>query len=203
MDDRSTPRPSRTQRPITQRQLEDMALRYVARYATSTAKLRDYLKRKLRERGWSEDSEADVEALVLRHASLGHVDDKSFAKIRSDSLLRRGYGARRVAQSLSHAGIGTELQDSIRPSDHAQRQAVVALAKRRRFGPFASEAVSPEKREKHMAAMLRAGHRMDHVRQVLNAPDAAAAAEWAAEAWDAGHAEDDADMHADGAEWQD
>lgn len=195
MNDRNTPRPSRVPRPITQRQLEEMALRYVARYATSTAKLRDYLQRKLRERGWAEDTDADVETLISRYAGLGYVDDKSFAITRSESLLRRGYGTRRVSQSLHHAGIGSDLQDSIRPTDHAQRQAVLALAKRRRFGPFASAPVPPEKHEKQLAAMLRAGHRMEHVRAVLNAGSVAAAEAWVEEAWDK------ADGDAEGGHW--
>jgi regulatory protein len=87
-------------RPLAPARLEEMALAYVARFATSAGKLEAYLARKLQERGW--DGEGDgreaIAALLARFAELGYVDDAGFARMRSTSLLRRGYGARRIAQ---------------------------------------------------------------------------------------------------------
>jgi len=45
--------------------------------------------------------------------------------------------------------------------------AALRFAEKRRLGPFALEAAEPKLREKQMGAMLRAGHGMDHVRQIL------------------------------------
>ncbi|HYZ48955.1 MAG TPA: RecX family transcriptional regulator, partial [Sphingomonas sp.] len=39
--------------PLDAPALERFALRYVERYATTRARLADYLSRKLRERGWA------------------------------------------------------------------------------------------------------------------------------------------------------
>lgn len=50
-------RPKRIPKPLDSVRLEELALAYVARFATSAAKLEDYLRRKLRERGW--DGEGD------------------------------------------------------------------------------------------------------------------------------------------------
>lgn len=184
MDDHRKSRPARQAPPLDAARLEEMALRYVARYATTTAKLRRYLDRKLRERGWDGPGEPDIAGLVARHAGLGHVDDAAFARTRASGLLRRGYGARRVAQSLAEAGIGADLRDDARPGEAAQRAAALALARRRGFGPFAPRPPERDRREKQLAAMLRAGHTLDHARRVIDAPDADAALEWAAEGED-------------------
>ena len=49
------PRPDRKPSPLTATRLQDLALSYVARFATTRAKLEAYLVRKLRERGWEGD----------------------------------------------------------------------------------------------------------------------------------------------------
>ena len=91
-------RPILTQpaRPLGPQELERLALFYAGRYASTRAKLRTYLVRKLRERGWEGEGEPPVERLVERFSALGYVDDRAFATARADALGRRGYGARRI-----------------------------------------------------------------------------------------------------------
>jgi len=50
------------------KRLESLALRYVGRYATTRAKLRDYLLRKLGEADWDGEGAPDPDALVARMA---------------------------------------------------------------------------------------------------------------------------------------
>lgn len=150
--------------------LERLGLHYAGRYGTSRAKLADYLGRKIRERGWGGAGPAPVAALVERFAALGYVDDAAFAAARTASLMRRGYGERRVAQALGAAGIGED--DSAPARRSAQEGADAAalhFARRRRLGPFASAPMDWEARRKAAAAMLRAGHRIDVVRRILDA----------------------------------
>jgi regulatory protein len=182
-------------KPLGSARLNDMALAYVARFATSAAKLEAYLKRKLRERGWSGEDAAEglavAEALVERFVAAGYVDDESFARAKAGSLLRRGFGGRRIAQTLGHDGIDEGLRAQVAPDEAEARSAAVALARKRRFGPFAREGAGapavgdPKLREKQMAAMLRAGHGMDVARYVLAASDPDALEEWVDEARDA------------------
>ena len=156
--------------PLDEEGLERLGLFYVGRYATTRAKLRDYLLRKLRERGWDGAREADPEALVARFAELKLVDDASYASAKASSLTRRGYGGRRVAQALKAAGVGDE--EAAPAREEAQEQALAAAlryAERRRIGPFAAQAPDWPARQKAAAAMLRAGHPIDVVRTVLNA----------------------------------
>lgn len=176
-------REKRPPRPLGQARLEEMALAYVARFATSAAKLESYLKRKLRERGWEGERPPDVGALVARYVELGYIDDETYARAKAGGLLRRGYGPRRVSQALGAAGIAEDIRESVQASEAEERRAALALARKRRFGPFAAQAAADRAmREKQIAAMLRAGHALDSARELVNAPSVEAAEEWAAAA---------------------
>jgi regulatory protein len=159
-----------------------MALAYVARFATSAAKLEGYLARKLRTSGWEGDAEPPIAALVERLVRAGYVDDEAYARARSTSLLRRGYGPRRVDQALGAAGIGAPLRETVRGDEAAERRAALAFAAKRRLGPFGPGPADRAAREKQIAAMLRAGHRLDSARELVNAPAIEAAEQWAAAA---------------------
>ena len=173
-------RPPRNPRPIGAQNLEEMALAYVARFATSAAKLDGYLRRKLRERGWAGEDDPPVAAIVARFVSAGYVDDTAYARAKSGSLLRRGYGARRIAQALGAAGIDAEVRDAVRAGTGAQRRAALALAQKRGFGPFGKAEPDRPLRERQIAAMLRAGHPLDSARELVNAACPDAAFDWAA-----------------------
>jgi regulatory protein len=145
--------------PLDQHRLEELGLRYVGRYATTRAKLRAYLSRKIRERGWDEPREPDLEALANRFASLGYIDDAAYALSKSHALTGRGYGRRRVIEKLRLAGVGEK--DGAAAAEHADNEAVASalrFASRRRIGPYAAAAPDPKLREKWIAAMVRAGH---------------------------------------------
>jgi regulatory protein len=161
--------------------LHELALAYVARFGTTAAKLHKYLKTKLRERGWSEETDPDLTGLVSRYVELGYVDDAAFARARSGSLLRRGYGERRVLQALHQAGIDEAIRDGTRPDEATARRAALTMARKRGFGPFGRELLDRERRAKQIAAMLRAGHPLDSAREMVDAASEAAAELWAAE----------------------
>ncbi len=168
--------------PLDNALLRDLALSYMARYATSTAKLERYLRRKIDERGWAENEPAaDLEGLVARYAELGYVDDETYARTKSGSLLRRGYGARRVSQALGKDGISSDIREEIAASEAELRHAVLAMAQKRRFGPFGADLPDRDRREKQLAAMMRAGHDLDSARQMVDAPSVDAALDWAHE----------------------
>jgi regulatory protein len=175
-------------KPLGRARLSDLALAYVARFATSGARLEAYLKRKLRERGWEgEDISqgmAEIEALVGRFVEAGYIDDESYARAKAGSLLRRGFGGRRIAQALGHDGIDEAIREEVAPDEAEARAAAMGFARKKGFGPFSRVAgqSDPKRREKQIAAMLRAGHGMGAVRMVLDASDAQALEEWVDEA---------------------
>ena len=151
--------PRKPRPPLDAARLDELALHYVSRFATSRAKLATYLGRKIRERGWDGDPPADIAALVDRLSRLGYVDDAAFALAKSRALTSRGYGAGRVRQALYGAGIGDE--EAAPARDHASARSVDAalhFARRRRIGPYAGGDMDQKARERALAAMIRAGH---------------------------------------------
>lgn len=169
----------RLPKPLNSASLHELGLSYVARFATSAAKLERYLRRKLHERGWEGETPADTAALAQRFVELGYVDDAVYARAKSSSLLGRGYGGRRVGQALSEAGIAADIREEVAPGERAARAAALKLAQRRKFGPFGVESPDRDRREKQLSAMLRAGHSLDNARNLVNATSEEQALAWA------------------------
>ena len=155
-------KPRRAPQPLTEPALQELALRYVGKYATTRSKLRAYLARKLHERGWDGDREPDPEALANHFAELGYIDDASYALVQSRSLSGRGYGKRRLTQELRLAGVDE--------ADSSAVDAALRFAERRRLGPFANAAADPRQREKWIAALVRAGHGFGLARAIAGLP---------------------------------
>jgi regulatory protein len=164
-----TIRPRSRQRPppLDAAALDRLALRYVERFATTRGRLADYLRRKVRERGW-EGAPADPQGVAERMAALGYVDDRAYAEAKAGSMARRGLGARRVAGAFRQAGIAAEDADALAPAI-AERasDAALAFARRKRFGPWASAVADRLTAEKQLGAMLRAGHDLALARRIL------------------------------------
>jgi regulatory protein len=159
-----SPRP-----PLDHPALERLALFYVGRYATTKARVRSYLLRKVKERGWEGGATPPVDDLVERLAARGYVDDSAFASAKAASLQRRGFGERRVAQALRAAGIAARDVDSATEEIKAAALATaLRFAERKRIGPYSSSPGDHRTRQKAFAAMMRAGHAPDVVRIVLD-----------------------------------
>ena len=156
--------------PLDAEALEQAALRYAGRYATTRAKLRAYLLRKVRERGWGGAAEPGYDVLVERMAALGYVDDRAFAAARGASLGRRGYGERRVGEALRAAGIEEgDAAEARQAARDGAWNAALRFAERKNIGPFAPAEADRAGRDKALAAMLRAGHPMDLARKLTAA----------------------------------
>lgn len=166
----SNPRERKPKPPLDSAGLEQLALAYAGRFATTRSKLAAYLDRKVRERGWDDGESPPIAPLVARMASLGYVDDRAFAAARGAALGRRGYGQRRVGLALRAAGIDDE--DAAAANDAAREgawEAALRFAERRGLGPFAVAEMDRPGRERALAAMLRAGHPLDLARRLVAA----------------------------------
>jgi regulatory protein len=173
MSERSAPKykERKAPRPLDKARLQELAVAYVGRFATTRAKLATYLRRKIQEKGWDGPSPPDIAALVERLAELGYVDDAAFALSKARSLGQRGYGERRVDMALRQAGVGEA--DGAPAKDAASEDALAAAvryAQRRRLGPFALGAPDPKGRERALAGMIRAGHGFDLARRLIDLP---------------------------------
>ena len=151
---RRRPRP-----PLTDETLNELALTYVGRFATTRSKLAQYLGRKVRERGWDGGGDPPVAQIVDRCVKNGFVDDAAYALSKARSMTGRGYGAGRVRQSLRAAGISDSDSEGARQlADSEAVDAALKMARRKRIGPFAVTIPQQVLREKALSAMIRAGH---------------------------------------------
>jgi len=162
--------PTRAAQPLDLAALNALALSYLGRYATTRAKLYNYLARKVAARGWDGEDDPPFETIVERCAELGYVDDAGFAAARAATLTRRGFGEQRVAAALHAAGIDRE---TAAPAREAVREnklaAALTFARRKRIGPFGAESIDPDMRRRAFAALMRAGHPPDIAKLVAYA----------------------------------
>lgn len=154
--------------PLDRRSLDDLALRYVERFATTRARLAAYLARKIRERGWIGPTAAPKD-VADRLADLGYIDDRLFAETRARSMARRGLGARRVELAFRIDGIAEEDAAAV-AGDVSARAVESALewARRKRIGPFSGGAADRSQRERQLAQMIRGGHAFTLARRIVD-----------------------------------
>lgn len=170
MDPRYKPT-DRTKKPLDAAKLDELALAYVARFATSKGKLARYLSRKLSESKWIDvqNSEEAIAAAIAKMERLKYLDDQQYAQMKSGAMMRRGLGLSRVNAQLRFDGVSDD--DRERALENGEREAVLAalrFAQRKRLGPFAAEILTDRALiEKKIAAFLRAGHPMRLAREIL------------------------------------
>ena len=178
----------RPARPITAKYLQNAATFYLERYPATAVGLRRVLGRRVRKAQMVDAPVMDnvgqaIEAIVAKFVEAGAINDKEFAQTKARALHRRGTSSRLTRQKLKHAGVdGDTLElamaalDEELDTDPTKRewQAAVALARRRRFGPFRPEKDRKDRRLRDLAAMARAGFAFDVAKKVIDAksPDA-------------------------------
>lgn len=157
-------------KPLDQSGLQELALRYVSRYATTRHKLRRYLTRKINEREWKGDDAPQLEPMIARFVELGYVDDAAFALNKAAALTNKGYGSRRVSQALYQAGISDlDGQDALDMSEKEKWQAALTYARKKAIGPFAMEQQPRDICQRQLQAFLRAGHDYDIAARLISA----------------------------------
>lgn len=175
-------RGARPTRPVTAGRLEKSALAYLERFEASAETLRRVLRRRVERavrHGVSERPEglALVEATIAKMLRLGLVDDRRFAENKVASLHRAGRSARAIRLALASKGIAAETiaaalgQRGEDPS-RSELEAALALARKRRLGPFRAADERQAARTKDLAAMSRAGFSYDMARRVVLAASA-------------------------------
>lgn len=154
--------------------LKRSAVAYLGRYASSAANLRAVLKRKCQRwrrlnGGESDGDAALVDGVVEAAVNAGLVDDAAFAVMRTATLAHRGWPARRIAMGLSAKGVPREIiTDALSGADDAA--AALRFAERRRLGPW-RPGDRTAKRDKDIAAMMRAGFPHGLARRTIDGAD--------------------------------
>ena len=167
--------------------LENAAMHYLERFASSSRNLRRVLMRKV-DRSlahWGEDGSgnreacaAQVDAVIAKLASLGYLNDAAYAEMKTRSLHRQGKGSRTIRATLAAKGIDADLTASALDSlaeevAEPDLAAAIKLARKRRLGPF-RPGMREEFRQKDLATLARAGFDFDTARRVIEAESAEA-----------------------------
>lgn len=174
----------KTIKPITAKYLQNAATLYLERYPSTAEGLRRVLERRVRRAEMAEapvidNVEQTIDAIVAKFVAAGVIDDKAFAQTKARALHRRGASTRLTRRKLSLAGVGADTLDAAMAgldqeldTDPGQRewQAAVALARRRRLGPFRQKERA-EHRDRDLAAMARGGFDYQLARRVIDARD--------------------------------
>jgi regulatory protein len=129
---------------ISPKYLENAALFHLSRFAASREQLRRALLRKVQRSvrvhgGDAESFAGAIDELLERLTRAGLLDDQRLAQSKADSLRASGHSARAIQFKLLQKGLGEELveqQVSRVGAEVTDEEAAMALAKRRRLGPF-------------------------------------------------------------------
>jgi regulatory protein len=177
-----------TATPLDLAALERAAIDYLARYAASRTAVARVLARNL-ARGPAPDAETAaraIDAVLDRIAALGLLDDARFAEGRARSLAARGRSGSAIRERLRASGVARDGIDQAmarlaEESGDPELVAALALARRRRLGPWRPEAARAARRERDLAVFARAGFSRALAIRIVDAADLTALDRIAAE----------------------
>ena len=178
---RATYRPRRVPVPPTPERLHARALRYLERFATTSAHLRRVLLRRAARDAAALELDAarvraDVDAVVARVVAAGLVDDRLFAASRARRLNEAGRSPAQIRAALLGKGLDEQtIAAAWRGLEEGEADpelaAAMAYARRRRLGPWRTAEMRPEHRARDLAALARAGFGYRVARLVVAAED--------------------------------
>ena len=167
--------------------IENAALHYLERFASSAANLRRVLLRRVERaaRAYPDEAEAlresgtqAIEALLTRWRAAGLLDDATFAEGRVRSLRRAGGSTRAIRARLTARGVEGAIIDAAletgpatEPGAEPDWEAALVLARRRRLGRFRPPEARAAHRDKDLAALGRAGFSWEVARRVVEGED--------------------------------
>lgn len=161
--------------------LDEVALDYLARFATSAKRMADMLARRIRRSAHAHGDDpapllAAVPEIVQSLVARKLLNDEAFAGMKAASLTRRGTSRRQVGVKLAQLGLDSvararAIENLSEEFGESDRAAAIAYAKRRRLGPYRTRHIAGEQRQtqekRDLAAMARAGFSLGLARQIL------------------------------------
>lgn len=175
--------------PPTPERLHARALRYLERFATTRAHLRRVLSRRALRDAQAleldlEPVRRDIEAVVVRIAAAGLVDDRQFAAARARRLAEGGRSPARIRSALMEKGldeaaVARALAELGEANADPELAAAIVFARRRRLGPWRPHEAGTELRAKELGALARAGFAYRVARRIVEAEDPGALEEQA------------------------
>ena len=178
------PRERRGPREATARYLDNAALYYVGRYASTSENLRRVLMRKVKKSAEAHGTDLRegagfVDEIVARFQRSGLVNDAVFAASKARKMHERGKSERAIRSRLSGYGLGqgdadqalTSIQEPGEGRGETELDAAWAHARRRKLGPYRDADERRVRRDKDLGALGRAGFGYEVARRVVDAPE--------------------------------
>ena len=176
--DKVMARERKAPKKISKTYLENAALYYLQRYATSAENLKRVLLRKVKRscafhQTAAEDFTPLVDELVTRYMNVGLVDDRTFAQAKVTSLRRQGHSGRSIIARLQVKGLTTaQIEAAMKNIDAEHEDAEIAAAhayvRRKKLGPYRKRQITdPKDLQKELASMGRAGFSYEVARRAL------------------------------------
>lgn len=165
--------------------LRAAALRYVARYAAHSARLRRILltrlqKAALQHPDWARDTarlnqlRQQIEVIVNEFAAKNYFDDAAYASAKARALHKQGKAQRSVAAKLQAEGfdadaISAAQTEAAEGQDGTvlDRVAALRLCQRKRLGPYRRGTADAATLRKEFATLARAGFSSAIAQEVL------------------------------------
>jgi regulatory protein len=171
-------KPSHANRPVklpTRRRLGNIAAYYLKRFSSSAQNLRQVLRRRVMKMTVEQpelrpEAFVAIDEIVAGLLASGAINDALYAagKVRSDSVLKKPQAktiaklrAKGVAKAIIQKAIAEES-----PAD-ADFEAGLAIARRRRLGPYRTAARTRETDQRDLAVLARAGLNFATAKRVM------------------------------------
>ncbi len=161
--------------------LTKAALGYLQRYATSKQNLRRVLYQRVERavQAYGTDrreGRALVDQILDRCEANGLIDDGRYAAAAVEAWHGRGESLRSIRARLAQKGVASPIIEEVLAAfaeDHADPDlaAAMALARRRRLGPYRPEERREQFYEKDLGVLARAGFHFAMARRILDAED--------------------------------
>ena len=172
-------RTAKNPRKASPKSLENAAIYYLKRYASSAANLKSVLMRRVlksaRHHGTDvEEGMGWIDDVVLKLQNAGYLDDRQYAETRIHSLNARGLSLRAIRMKLSEKGVSANIvTEALRvlseEPENPELQAAITTARRRKLGPYRTRGDRQENRDRDLASLARGGFGFDIAVKVVDA----------------------------------
>lgn len=173
-EDEDKPKKAKVLKKITKQRLKNIALYYLKRYETSVENLRQVLKKRVNDYAYHTqdfdkfEAYAWIDEIVSDFQGYGYVNDERFAEMRVRDYISAGKSLRYISGKLREKGIDDSLVETLLESqEYDAFEMALKLAKKKRIGPYRTEELRAEFRQKDMGTLVRAGFDYDMVLKVL------------------------------------
>ena len=163
----STKQRQKIPRKVSVASIENAALYYLGRYATSSENLRQGLERRILRAARHHDTDLDafnqlVDNLIRRYLENGILNDETYAQTQAASMNRRGKSLCAIRLRLRQKALPIDIIDKAlkvlaNEVGSPDLAAAIAYARKRRLGPDRRKTATPVNLDKELAALARSG----------------------------------------------